>query len=123
MFDLSSLTLFLGLTGVAAIGYQVLKLVAQVRAGDWDMVVKLVIVVGVCVLAALLLWSTDFAEFIAFDAGEGRKLVLSTLSAATVVWLGIAIGFIVAAGTDVLRALDNTRTSSTPPIVQSPPEG
>lgn len=119
----TAITLLFGLTGVAAIGYTVVKLAAQARTGDWDLVVKTVIAVFACIAAALLLWCTDFADFVAFSVG-GHEFVLTSLNWQTIVWIGLSIGFTVAAGTDVLRAIDNTRSSATPTLVNpSPPEG
>lgn len=120
---MDTITLLFGLTGVAAIGYKVVTLATQARNKDWDGITKTVVAVFACIAAALLLWSTDFADFVAFSV-QDHQFIYSTLGWSTIVWIGLSIGFTVAAGTDVLRAVDNTRSSSSGILVgNSTPEG
>lgn len=111
-------TLLFGLVGVVALAKKAVDLVTWARNGNWDPVVKTVVCIVVAIGATFLLAETDVP--VSFEVGD-VTYTLSSLSGATLAYVGLALGAIASFGVDFLSAIDQTRSSSIGTLLKPPP--
>jgi hypothetical protein len=89
---------------------------AYIKAQDWNAVTKTVLPWLAGVAFAFHLQATDFARDL-----QLAGVVLADTNAATVILFGLSLGSTASVGSDVLAAVDNTRSSAVPPLVDPAP--
>jgi len=101
---------------VAAVVKKTVDFVGQVSQKDTNAVAKQVIAWVTGVGGAFLLQHSDFATQIQATS----VLTLADASWGTVVLFGLGIASTASAGNDLLAAVDPTRSSAAPPVIDAP---